>query len=258
MKQFFEAYTGNPIVSALRTQLAWTNHRIILSKAKTPQEREFYVRFFARNNVSTREVEHQIDSGLFELNLLSKPKVSPVATQIHPNILNILRDSYSLDFLGLPDNHSEYDLRKGIVRSLKNFIIEFGRDFAFVGEEYRVQVGMKDFFLDLLFYHRELRCLVAFELKIDEFKPEYLGKLSFYLEALDRDVKKPHENPSIGIILCKGKDDEVVEYSLSRTLSPAAIADYTTKLPDKRLLQNKLHEFFDSSVREMRAEYGGK
>lgn len=145
---------------------------------------------------------------------------------------------------------------------------------------------MKDFFLDLLSYHRELRCLVAFELKIDEsqsdaiasdynysytlgnegfpvpkdgvlqFKPEYLGKLSFYLEALDRDVKKPHENPSIGIILCKGKDDEVVEYSLSRTLSPAAIADYTTKLPDKKLLQDKLHEFFDSSVREMRAEYG--
>ena len=144
------------------------------------------------------------------------------------------------------------------MRSLKNFIIEFGRDFAFIGEEYRVQVGMKDFFLDLLFYHRELRCLVAFELKIDEFKPEYLGKLSFYLEALDRDVKKAHENPSIGIILCKGKDDEVVEYSLSRTLSPAAIADYTTKLPDKRLLQDKLHEFFDSSVRETREEYGVK
>jgi hypothetical protein len=121
-----------------------------------------------------------------------------------------------------------------------------------------VQVGMKDFFLDLLFYHRELRCLVAFELKIDEFKPEYLGKLSFYLEALDRDVKKSHENPSIGIILCKGKDDEVVEYALSRTLSPAAIADYTTKLPDKRLLQDKLHEFFDSSVREMRPLYEGR
>jgi predicted nuclease of restriction endonuclease-like (RecB) superfamily len=256
MKQFFEAYAGNVKVSALRTQLAWTNHRIILSKAKTPQEREFYVRFFSRNNVSTREVEHQIDSGLFERSLLSKPKVSAALTQIHPTISNIIRDSYSLDFLGLPDNHSEYDLRKGIVRSLKNFIIEFGRDFAFVGEEYRIQVGMKDFFLDLLFYHRELRCLVAFELKIDEFKPEYLGKLSFYLEALDRDVKKPHENPSIGIILCKGKDDEVVEYALNRTLSPAAIADYTTKLPDKRLLQNKLHEFFDSSVREIRAEYG--
>jgi hypothetical protein len=183
-------------------------------------------------------------------------KLSALLREIHPQSTSIFRDSYSLDFLGLPDDHSETDLRKGIVRSLKNFIIEFGRDFSFVGEEYRLQVGMKDFFLDLLFYHRELRCLVAFELKIDEFKPEYLGKLSFYLEALDRDVKKPHENASIGIILCKGKDDEVVEYSLSRTLSPAAIADYTTKLPDKKLLQEKLHEFFDSSVREMRAEYG--
>jgi predicted nuclease of restriction endonuclease-like (RecB) superfamily len=258
MKQFYEAYTGNPKVSALRTQLSWTNHLLILSKAKSIEERLFYLTFVAKERFATRELEHFLDSGLYERSLLSKPKVSAALTQIHPTISNIIRDSYSLDFLGLPDNHSEYDLRKGIVRSLKNFIIEFGRDFAFVGEEYRIQVGMKDFILDLLFYHRELRCLVAFELKIDEFKPEYLGKLSFYLEALDRDVKKLHENPSIGIILCKGKDDEVVEYALNRTLSPAAIADYTTKLPDKRLLQNKLHEFFDSSVQEIRAEYGEK
>jgi len=255
MKQFYETYSGNPKVSALRTQLAWTNHRIILSKAKTSAEREFYVRFFARNNVPTRELERQIDSGLFERAMTSKPKLSTLLTVLHPNAESVFRDSYSLDFLGLPDGHSETDLRKSIVRSLKNFIIEFGRDFAFIGEEYRVQVGMKDFLLDLLFYHRELRCLIAFELKIDEFKPEYLGKLSFYLEALDRDVKKLHENPSIGIILCKGKDDEVVEYALSRTLSPAAIADYTTKLPDKRLLREKLHEFFDSSVRELRPLY---
>lgn len=256
MKQFYEAYAQNKIVSALRTQLAWTNHRLILSKAKTAVEREFYVRLCAKNPTSTRELEHQIESGLFERTMTSKPKLSAVMRAIHPSVESVFRDSYSLDFLGLPDNHSEIDLRKGIVRSLKHFIIEFGRDFAFIGEEYRVQVGMKDFFLDLLFYHRELRCLVAFELKIDEFKPEYLGKLSFYLEALDRDVKKAHENPSIGIILCKGKDNEVVEYSLSRTLSPAAIADYTTKLPDKQLLQDKLHEFFDTSVREMREEYG--
>jgi predicted nuclease of restriction endonuclease-like (RecB) superfamily len=257
MRQFYETYAGNKIVSAMRTQLAWTNHLIILSKAKTGKEREFYIRLCAGNPLSSRDLEHQIDSGMFERSI-AKPKVSAVLTQLHPGIPDVFRDYYSLDFLGLPDGHSEADLRKAIVRSLKNFVIEFGRDFAFIGEEYRVQVGLKDFFLDLLFYHRELRCLVAFELKIDEFKPEYLGKLSFYLEALDRDVKKPHENPSIGIILCKGKDDEVVEYALSRTLSPAAIADYATKLPDKRLLQEKLHEFFETGVREARAEYGGK
>lgn len=258
MKQFYEAYAGNKKVSALRTQIPWTNHRIILSKAKTEEEREFYVFYCAQNNISSRELEHQIESCLFERSIAASPKLSSALIEIHPRAETIFRDYYSLDFLGLPDNHSETDLRRAIVRSLKNFIIEFGRDFAFIGEEYRLQVGMKDFFLDLLFYHRELRCLIAFELKIDEFKPEYLGKLSFYLEALDRDVKKPHENPSVGIILCKGKDAEVVEYALSRTLSPAAIADYTTRLPDKRLLQEKLHEFFDSSVREMRAEYEGR
>jgi predicted nuclease of restriction endonuclease-like (RecB) superfamily len=258
MMQFHDLYSNYEKLSTVLREIPWSSHLHIMSKTRTSREREFYLQTAIKERYSVRELERQIEAGLFERSLLSKPKVSAVVTQMHPAALNVFRDSYSLDFLGLPDNHSETDLRKAIVRSLKNFIIEFGRDFAFVGEEYRVQVGMKDFFLDLLFYHRELRCLVAFELKIDEFKPEYLGKLSFYLEALDRDVKKQHENPSIGIILCKGKDDEVVEYALNRTLSPAAIADYTTKLPDKRLLQEKLHEFFDSSVREMRAEYEGK
>jgi predicted nuclease of restriction endonuclease-like (RecB) superfamily len=256
MKQFYETYRDDPKLSTLLTELPWSSHLHIMSKSRTPEEREFYLRLCIQEKYDVRAVERAIDTGMFERAMAAPAKISLALKKEHPRAIQVFRDFYSLDFLGLPDNHSETDLQKGIVRSLKNFIIEFGRDFAFVGEEYRVQVGMKDFFLDLLFYHRELRCLVAFELKIDQFKPEYLGKLSFYLEALDRDVKKPHENPSIGIILCKGKDDEVVEYSLSRTLSPAAIADYTTKLPDKRLLQEKLHEFFDSSVREMRAEYG--
>ena len=256
MKQFHDLYDNYKKLSTVLRELSWSSHLHIMSKTRTSQEREFYLQTAIKERFSVRELERAINSDLFNRSVASPPKLSTVLRELHPSAGSVFRDSYSLEFLGLPDNHSEFDLRKGIVRSLKNFIIEFGRDFAFVGEEYRIQVGMKDFFLDLLFYHRELQCLVAFELKIDEFKPEYLGKLSFYLEALDRDVKKPHENPSIGIILCKGKDDEVVEYSLSRTLSPAAIADYTTKLPDKRLLRDKLHEFFDSSVREMGEEYG--
>ena len=255
MKQFFETYEHDIKLSPLVRELGWTQNLIILSGAKSSQEREFYLLLAINEHCTKRELERQLQSGLFERCASSKPKVSTVLTQIHPAITTIIRDSYSLAFLGLPNNHSESDLRRGIVHSLKEFIVEFGRDFAFIAQEYRVQVGMKDFFIDLLFYHRELQCLVAFELKIDEFKPEYLGKTSFYLEALDRDVKKTHENPSIGIILCKGKDAEVVEYALSRTLSPAAIADYTTKLPDKKLLQDKLHEFFDCSVRELQAEY---
>jgi len=256
MKQFYDAYSRNEKVSAVRTQISWTIHRIILSKTKLPEEREFYIDYAIQQKVTSRELEHQISSCLYERTITDTPKLSTVLRQIHPVAETIFRDSYTLDFLGLSTGHCEYDLRKGIVGSLKHFLIEFGRDFAFVGEEYRLQVGMQDFFVDLLFYHRELQCLVAFELKVDDFKPEYLGKLSFYLEALDCDVKKPHEKPSIGIILCKGKDAEVVEYALARTTSPAAIAEYATKLPDKKLLQSKLHEFFDSSVREIKADRG--
>lgn len=127
---------------------------------------------------------------------------------------------------------------------MKEFLLELGRDFCFIGSEFPVQVGTRDFALDLLFFHRGLNCLVAFELKVTEFEPEYLGKLSFYLEALDRDIRKEQERPSIGVLLCASKNDEVVEYALSRTLSPALIAEYQTQLPNKSLLQRKLHEFY--------------
>jgi hypothetical protein len=153
-----------------------------------------------------------------------------------------------LEFLGLPEDHSESDLHQGLLAKLKTFLIELGRDFTFVGSEFPVQVGARDFALDLLFFHRGLNCLVAIELKVGRFEPEYLGKLSFYLEALDRDVRKPHENPSIGVLLCASKDDEVVEYALSRTASPALIAQYETQLPDKALLQSKLHEFYLQNI----------
>lgn len=150
-----------------------------------------------------------------------------------------------LEFLALPKDHDEKELQKGLIGQMKNFILELGKDFLFVGEEYRIQVGNSDFFIDLLFYHRGLQCLVAFELKADKFKPEQLGQLNFYLEALDRDVKKPNENPSIGVLLCKDKDCEVVEYALSRYLSPTMVSEYQTQLPDKKILQRKLQELFD-------------
>ncbi|MBR6825775.1 MAG: DUF1016 domain-containing protein, partial [Oscillospiraceae bacterium] len=153
-----------------------------------------------------------------------------------------LRDSYVLEFLDIPENYKEKDLRKSIIANLKQFILEFGKDFTFMGEEYRVQVGNTDFFIDLLFYNRALSCLVAIELKVGKFKPEHLGQLNFYLEALNRDVKKSNENPSVGLILCTYKDDTVVEYALSSNLSPAMVADYTLQLPDKKLLEAKLRE----------------
>ena len=136
---------------------------------------------------------------------------------------------------------------------MKQFVIELGKDFLFIDEEYRLQVGNSDFRIDLLFYHRELQCLVAFELKMEKFKPEHLGQLNFYLEALDRDVRKPKENPSIGILLCKDKDDTVVEYALSRSLSPTMVAEYQLCLPDKTLLQQKLQEIIEQDTENSEA-----
>ena len=176
--------------------------------------------------------------------MFARKKVPTALTQKHPDAVDAFKDTYVLDFLDLPRVHTEKDLQRSIVSNLRNFILEFGRDFTFIGREYRIQVGKSDYFIDLLFFHRGLKCLVMVELKIDDFKPEYLGKLNFYLEALDRDVRKPGENPSVGVILCKSKDDEVVEYALSRNLSPALVAEYKTKLIPKQILRKKLHEYF--------------
>lgn len=244
MRQFYEAYKDSQIVSPLVRQLPWSHHLIILGQSKRPEEREFYLRMAVQEHWTKRQLERQFKAALFEQAVLNPPKVSPAVRQTHPEALTIFRDSYTLEFLGLPPGHSEADLHHGLVARMKDFLLELGRDFCFAGSEYPLQVGKRDFALDLLFYHRGLNALVAIELKVGPFEPEYLGKLNLYLEALDRDVRKPHERPSIGVLLCASKDDEVVEYALSRTLSPALVAEYQTMLPDKQLLQAKLHEFY--------------
>lgn len=167
-----------------------------------------------------------------------------------PQVELMFRDNYVMEFITGKDNKPENTLRRALIRNMKDFILELGKDFIYIDEEYRLQVGNSDFRIDLLFYHRELQCLVAFELKTEKFKPEHLGQLNFYLEALDRDVKKAKENPSIGVLLCKDKDDEVVEYALSRSLSPTMVAEYQLCLPDKRLLQQKMHEIADRNQEE--------
>ena len=244
MRQFYETYRDDEKVSALLRLLPWTHNLIILSQGKRAEEREFYLRAAIKEKWSSRELERQFKGALFERMVLNPAKVSAAVRQNHPQALEVFKDAYMVEFLGLPDGHSELDLHRGLLDKLKAFLIELGRDFCFVGSEFPVQVGGRDFALDLLFFHRGLNCLVAIELKVGRFEPEYLGKLSFYLEALDRDAKKPHENPAIGVLLCASKDDEVVEYALSRTASPALIAAYKTQLPDKALLQSKLHEFY--------------
>jgi len=245
MKQFYESYKDSPILSTLLREISWSHNLSIFSRCKTTEEREFYLKLAKNENYSFRELERQITSGVFERTMIGNSKVSTVLRETYPEI-NSFKDSYVFEFLNLSEPFSESELQKGLIKQMKTFILELGRDFIFIGEEYKVMVGNSDFYLDLLFYHRGLQCLVAFELKTDKFKPEHLGKLNFYLEALDRDVKKQNENPSIGILLCKDKDNEVVEYALSRSLSPTMVAEYQTQLPDKKLLQQKLHELFDA------------
>lgn len=241
MRQFYETYKDNQFVSPLVTQISWTNHLLILSGTKTIEEKEFYIQLCIKEKYSKRELERQIDSSYFQRYMLSEKKLEPVP--ITKKAKSHFMDTYILEFLDLPKNYSEFDLKKAIIHNLKDFILEIGKDFTFIGEEFRVQVANCDFFIDLLFYHRGLSCLVAFELKIDKFKPEYLGKMNFYLEALDRDYKKPAENPSIGVILCASKEDEVVEYAMSRNISPTLVSEYALKLIDKKILEQKLREY---------------
>ena len=247
MKQFYETYVDNEKVSPLVTQLSWTNHLLIMSGSKSDEEREFYMRLAVQERYSKRQLERQMDSGYYERYMLSKSKLlpEPLRSQQNPFL-----DQYVVEFLDLPDAFHENDFRKALVKGMRDFILELGKDFTYVGEEYLVQVGGEDYRIDLLFFHRSLHCLVAIELKVGKFKPEYVSKMDFYLEGLDRQVRKPDENPSVGMLLCASKNDEVVEYAMSRTLSPMMVAQYQLQLPNKDILRKKLQEL--SSLPEIK------
>lgn len=251
MKQFYETYRGvDEKLSSLMRQIKWTNNLTIMSRCKIPEERDFYMRLTAEERLSTRELDKLISRGLFERTMIDTPKLSAVLREIAPSSERSFRDRYVMDFLGKKTYADEYSMKQAIITKMNDFILEVGKDFIYMGQEYRLQVGTEDFRIDLLFFHRELRCLVAFEVKMGRFHPTDLGQLEFYLEALDRDVRKPHENPSIGILLCKDKDDEVVEYAMSRSLSPTLVAEYQLNLPSKKVLQAKIKELFEEKTDE--------
>lgn len=234
-------------VSTVLTQIPWSSHLHILSKTKAAEEKLFYLLLSIKDKLSVRELERQLNTATFERTMLGNQVLSNISSQLPSGIF---KDPYIFEFLSLPEGFSENDLQGSLVKNLKNFILEMGKGFTYMGNEYRLQIGNKDYYTDLLFYHRDLQCLVLFELKIEDFQPEFLGELNFYLEALDQDVKRPHEKPSIGILLCKGKDTEVVKYSLARSISPALIAEYETKLIDRKVLANKLHELSEQIVKK--------
>ena len=235
MKQFYETYRNYEKLSTLLRELPWSSHLHIFAKTKSIEEKEFYLRLGVKERYSVRELERQIDSGLYERTIISDTKLSPVLRDKYPTVSSVFRETYVLDFLNLPKPFSEKDLRKGITQNLKDFLLEVGRDLTFIGEEYRLQVGNSDYFIDLLFYHRGLSCLVAFELKITDFKPEYLGKINFYLSALDDLVKTEQDNPSIGIILCKTKNKIVAEYAFRDMSKPIGVSEYklTEAIPEE-------------------------
>ena len=246
MKQFYETYAEDAEkLSTLLRQISWSHNRLIMSRCKSAAERKFYLEKACAEHYSFRQLDRQIDSALYERTQVNQPKLSPLLREIAPEAERVFRDQYVMEFITGKEAKPENNLRRALLKKIKQFILELGKDFICIEEEYRLQVGCSDFRIDLLFYHRELQCLVAFELKTEKFKPEHLGQLNFYLEALDRDVKKSKENPSIGVLLCKDKDDEVVEYALSRSLSPTMVAEYQLCLPDKALLQQKMHELED-------------
>jgi predicted nuclease of restriction endonuclease-like (RecB) superfamily len=210
MAQFFQTYCALPKLATLLRELSWSHNLAIMARAKRDEEREFYLKMAFQERWSFRQLERQISGALFERVVLSPTKLSPPVRELHPDAASVFKDSYLVEFLDLPKGHSGADLHDALVEHLKDFLIELGRDFCFVGSHYPLQVGGDDFEIDLLFFHRGLNCLVDIELKIDHFRPEHLGKLSFYLEALDRDVRKPHENPAVGVLLCATKNEEVV------------------------------------------------
>ena len=238
-------FKANDIRKTILAKISWTHHLTIISRTKTDEEREFYLNLCIKERYTVKELDRQIDSGIFERFMIGNATIPAKLKETYPDVVNVLRDKYVIEFAGLPNSHNESELQKSLIAKMKQFILELGKDFLFYDEEYRVQVGNSDFYIDLLFFHRGLQCLVAFELKAEKFKPEHLGQLNFYLEALDRDVKRPNENPSIGVLLCKDKDNEVVEYTMSRFVSPTMVSEYQTQLPDKKRLQQKLRELYE-------------
>ena len=234
MKAFFEAYRGLEKLVPLVREIGWSHNLVILERCKDPLEREFYLRMTRKFGWSKNVLIHQIDNQSYEKSLLGQTNFDQALTPaLQAQAKLAVQDEYTFDFLELGEKHSERELERALTARIEDFLRAMGGMFAFMGSQYRLEVDGKEFFIDLLLFHRRLRCLVAMELKVGDFRPEFVGKMQFYLAALDQQVRQEDENPSIGIILCKEKSRTIVEYALRDARKPIGVATYqiTQSLP---------------------------
>lgn len=228
MARFYSEYQSNEILQPLVAEISWTKHIVILTKCKETQQRQFYILATKKYGWTKDVLIHKIELKTYENFLLGQ---SNFDTTLPENIRNqavlAVKDEYTLDFIGLGEGHSEYELEQAIIKNIRSFLMEFGTDFSFMGNQYRLEVDGREYFIDLLLYNRRLQAMIAVELKIGEFKPEYKGKMEFYLNVLNETVKLPHENPAIGIIICKSKSRTIVEYALKTSAMPIGVATYS-------------------------------
>lgn len=254
MAQFYAEYQGKEFLQSLIGEIGWTHHTVIMSKCKDDQERQFYMTASKKFGWTVRVLQHQIENKSFHKYLLNQTNFDKtVPDSIKHQAKLAVKDHYTFDFLELADEHSEHQLEQALIKNIRNFLCEMGYSFAFLGNQFKLTVDEEDFFIDLLLYHRELQCLVAIELKIGDFKPEYKGKMEFYLNLLNDKVKLLRENDSIGIIICKNKKRTIVEYALKTSVHPIGVSTYSISpvlpknykniLPDAKTIARKLQSF---------------
>ena len=241
MARFYAEYQSNEILQPLVAEISWSKHIIILTKCKETQQRQFYILATKKYGWTKDVLINKIEAKTYENYLLGQSNFDiTLPDSIKNQAILALKDEYTFDLVGLAEEHSEYELEQAIIKNIRAFLMEFGTDFSFIGNQYRLEVDGKEYFIDLLLYNRRLQAMIAIELKIGEFQPEYKGKMEFYLNILNDTVKLPHENPAIGIIICKSKSRMIVEYALKSSNMPIGVATYSlsSELPEayKKLL----------------------
>lgn len=258
MTQFYSEYQSVENLQPLVGEISWSKHTVILSKCKDQKEREFYILSTKKFGWTKDVLIHQIKNKTFEKYLLNQTNFDETLPEkIKNQAILAVKDEYIFDFLGIEEEHSEKELEQKLIQNIREFLSELGSDFSFIGNQYKVEISDKEYFIDLLLFHRKLQSLVAIELKVGEFLPEYKGKMEFYLNILNERIKLPHENNAIGIIICKSKNRTIVEYSLKSSNLPIGVASYSTseKLPKnyQNLLPNKeeLSEKIDNYVKNL-------